>query len=388
VIYAAPRLTQADGLALNKIDQLRDELRFYLAEPRRWYGTLRRAALARAVQGSNSIEGYHASVEDVAAVIEDEEPLEATGETVQAIAGYRDAMTFVIQRAPSSPTVDVTLLQSLHFMMMKHDLSKHPGRWRPGAVWVSNADDGVVNEAPHRDLVEPLIEELIEQLASAEGPAMVTAAMAHLNLTLIHPFSDGNGRMARCLQTLVLASDGVLAPEFCSIEEYLGRNTAAYYEALSAVSGGVWSPHRSAGAWIQFCLTAHYRQAQRTLARIRETEALWDRCEQAAARHRLPSRVVGALCDAARGRRLRRSLYLKITRSSSGEPLSGPLATRDLAAMASAGLLKPVGATRGRYYLPTAQLRGYWIEVRSMRPSRPPDKLYETASQPHLPGVT
>lgn len=296
-------------------------------------------------------------------------------------------MTFVIQRAPSSPTVDVTLLQSLHFMMMKHDLSKHPGRWRLGAVWVSNADDGVVYEAPHRDLVEPLIDEFIEQLASAEGPAMVTAAMAHLNLTLIHPFSDGNGRMARCLQTLVLASDGVLAPEFCSIEEYLGRNTAAYYEALSAVSGGVWSPHRSARSWIQFCLTAHYRQARRTLARIRETEALWDRCEQAAARHRLPSRVVGALCDAARGRRLRRSLYLKITRSSSGEPLSGPLATRDLTAMASAGLLKPVGATRGRYYLPTVQLRGYWIEVRSMRPSRAPDKLYETASQPHLPGV-
>jgi len=44
--------------------------------------------------------------------------------------------------------------------------------------------------------------------------------MAHLNLVMIHPFSDGNGRMARCLQTLVLGREGILEPEFSSL-----RNT-------------------------------------------------------------------------------------------------------------------------------------------------------------------
>ncbi len=43
-----------------------------------------------------------------------------------------------------------------------------------------------------------------------------------LNLVLIHPFRDGNGRMARCLQTLVLAREGMVSPIFASIEEYLG----------------------------------------------------------------------------------------------------------------------------------------------------------------------
>lgn len=59
----------------------------------------------------------------------------------------------------------------------------------------------------------------------------IQAGMAHLNLVMIHPFRDGNGRMARCLQSLVLARGGILDPVFISIEEYLGRNTQRYYPA-------------------------------------------------------------------------------------------------------------------------------------------------------------
>ena len=54
--------------------------------------------------------------------------------------------------------------------------------------------------------------------------------MAHLNLAMIHPFSDGNGRLARCLQTLLLAREQIVSPVFSSIEEYLGQNTQAYSE--------------------------------------------------------------------------------------------------------------------------------------------------------------
>jgi len=60
--------------------------------------------------------------------------------------------------------------------------------------------------------------------------------MAYLNLTLIHPFSDGDGRMERCLQSYVLASAGVLSPVFTSVEEYLGRNTDRYYAVLTEVA--------------------------------------------------------------------------------------------------------------------------------------------------------
>ena len=67
---------------------------------------------------------------------------------------------------------------------------------------------------------------------------MVRGAMAHLNLTMINPFKDGNGRISRALQTLVLAREGILHPVFCSIEEWLGRVTAEYYAVLAEVGQG------------------------------------------------------------------------------------------------------------------------------------------------------
>ncbi len=376
MIYRPNDLREVDVAALATIDELRAELRHFLGEPRRWYGSLRRTALARAVQGSNSIEGYHASVEDVAAIVDGEKPVDVSEETRLAVAGYRDAMTYVLQLARQPIRIDETLLKSLQFMMLRHDLTKNPGRWRPGGIWIEDENGHVVYTAPDLELVEPLVGELVQTLKAEEGPPLIRAAMAHLNLALIHPFSDGNGRIARCLQSLVLAGEGIVSPEFASIEEYLGQHTSAYYSVLAEVAQGQWSPDRSTRPWIEFCLTAHYRQARTVLRRIRETEELWDRCEQLAARHRLPRRCVGALSDAARGWRLRRSLYIKVTKSTVGEDLTDATATRDLRALAQAGLFEAQGAKSGRVYVPTRDLRQVWDAIRSRRPASTDDSPY------------
>jgi len=184
MIYQAPPLSSADEQVLTKINELREDLRFLLVSPRRWYGTLRRAVFARAVQGSNSIEGYHASVEDVAAVIEEEEPMDTQEETRQAISCYRDAMTYVLQAAKSKRTIDSSLLLALHYMIMKYDLGKNPGQWRPGANQVVDQDGRIVYTAPDREWVEELVEETLDDISRSEHPVMVTAAMAHLNLPL------------------------------------------------------------------------------------------------------------------------------------------------------------------------------------------------------------
>ncbi|MHB1928666.1 MAG: Fic family protein [Acidimicrobiales bacterium] len=387
MIYRLAGLREVDLAALAAIDELRDELRHFLGEPRRWYGALRRTAMARAVQGSNSIEGYHASVEDVAAIVEGEEPLGVSEETRLAVAGYRDAMTYVLQLARQPTRIDETLLKSLQFMMLRHDLNKSPGQWRPGGIRIEDQDGRVVYTAPDRELVEPLISALVETLRAEEGLPLVRAAMAHLNLALIHPFSDGNGRMARCLQSLVLAGEGIVSPEFASIEEDLGRHTSAYYSVLAEVAQGRWTPDRSTQPWIEFCLTAHYRQARTVLRRIHETEELWDRCEQLATRYRLPPRCVGALCDAARGWRLRRSLYINVTKSTLGEDLTDATATRDLRALAEAGLLEAQGEKRGRVYVPTNDLRQAWDSIRARRPVPTDDTPYPVGTQPSLPGL-
>ena len=168
--------------------------------------------------------------------------------------------------------------------------------------------------------------------------------MAHLNLVLIHPFSDGNGRIARCIQSLLLAADGQLSPVFASVEEeYLGRNTAQYYRVLSDVGGGAWRPSHDTRPWIEFCITAHVRQARTLLRHVRETEELWDRCEQLVDRHRLPRRCVGPLNNTARGWRLQQ----RCTRSWSPIPPASRSASRrrhhDLAALVKAGLLEGRG---------------------------------------------
>lgn len=393
MLYATPTITDLDDAVLAAIDDLRDRLRYFLSQPRRWYGTLRRATFARAIQGSNSIEGYNASVSDVAAVIEGEEPLDADTETAAAIAGCRDAMTFVLQLAASAPMppLDGSLLNSLHFMMLKYDLTKNPGQWRPGAVWVDDEDGNTVYDAPPRNQIDDLMAEMLGWLAGDASVPLIRAAMAHLNLVLIHPYSDGNGRMARCVQSYVLAADrGRLAPEFLSIEEYLGRNTRAYYQALTDVAHGQWRPETDARPWIELCLTAHYRQALTILRRIDETEALWDRCEQLVRRHGLPERCVGPLCDAARGWPVRRSLYIKNVLSSSGETISEAAATRDLRALADAGLLDAEGERRGRRYRAGGQLRAIWADLRDQRRPRGPDDPYAVArdrTQPTLPGL-
>ena len=132
--------------------------------------------------------------------------------------------------------------------MTEYSSEAGAGLWRPGPIWVRNDATGiVVYEGPPNDQVPRLVKELVESLAGDEStPSMVTAAMAHLNLVMIHPFRDGNGRMSRCLQTLVLARDHILAAELSSIEEYLGANTEAYYTVLGRMSEGRhWQPARS-----------------------------------------------------------------------------------------------------------------------------------------------
>ncbi len=347
----APRDDELDVLQLLK--DLREELHDRVAEPRRWSGTLRRMAFARAVQGSNSIEGYNASLDDVVAAVEDEPTLDADEETRLALAGYRDAMTYVLQLARAgSPKVDEGLIKSLHFMMLKHDLSKNPGQWRPGDVYVRDDATGtIVYQGPPSGEVPTLVEETIATLEGDESPALVKAAMAHLNLVLVHPFSDGNGRMARCLQTLVLARDRILAPTFSSIEEFLGRNTQAYYDVLAEVGAGSWSPERDARPWIRFCLRAHHRQIRTMLRRRQEVEELWKGCLALTEATGLPERCATALMDAAYGLRIRRGSYRSVVETGTGEEISLQTATRDLQAMADRALLEPVGERRNRYYL-------------------------------------
>lgn len=354
MLFSPPALDGRERDVLGQIDELKDKLRWQLHEPRRWHGSIRRLSFARAIQGSNSIEGFDAALDDAAAVALGEEPLDANKETRLALEGYRDAMTYVLQLSDDDGfTYSSQLLKSLHFMMTGYSLHNRPGLWRAGSVYVRKEDTGeIVYEGPDVDDVPGLIEQLIDDLNDGEfKPPLVGAGMAHLNLAMIHPFRDGNGRMARCLQSLILARSGVLSPVFMSIEEYLGRNTSAYYDLLSQVGRGTWQPENDSRPWVRFTLVAHLRQARTMLRRVRESERLWLELEQTATGKGLSPRTMNALFDAAVGLRVRNATYRAQLNEADAEEVTEQTASRDLRRLVELGLLVPRGTKRGRHYL-------------------------------------
>jgi Fic family protein len=383
MIYAVPQLDKADLDVIALIEKQKQRLKVFTQNsPNRWMGSLRRSTFARAMVGSNSIEGYHATVGDAIAVVQHEEPLDATGETHAALQGYRDAMTYIIQAA-NDPHFEFAgqFLKSLQFMMLRHDMTKSPGQWRPGTVFVVEQSTGkTVYEPPDAEQVNGLIEELVTFLRSEnDTPPLVRAAMAHLNLTMIHPFKDGNGRMARALQTIVLALEGVIHPVFSSIEEWLGNHTPEYYKVLADTGQGKWSPQRDALPWIRFCLTAHHQQSATLIRRNEEYAQLYERIVELVTATGLPDRVTLPVFDAALGWAITNPRY------RSDAEVGEYMASRDLKALCDAGLFEPIGEKRGRYYKRTNILEQLRNGVRIRKPLENPYELIPSEVQYQLP---
>ncbi|TNM41900.1 Fic family protein [Nocardioides albidus] len=372
-LFATPDPDLEDQQAIGEIHETRASLADYLRAPKRWNGLLRRTSTARAIQGSNTIEGYTVSEEDAVAAVDDEPPLSADDATWLEIIAYRRVLTYVLNVATEPGfVIDEAVLRSMHFMLLDHDLSKTPGRYRTKEIFVRDDKRGVnVYAGPDGDLVPELMRSLSESLSTptADDP-LVRGAMAHLNLVMIHPFRDGNGRMARALQTMVLAQDQVVEPTFSSIEEWLGNNTQDYYDVLAATGHGAWNPGNDATLWVKFNLRAHHMQAQTMRRRFDEAEIQWRKIDELVAEHRLNDRIGAALFDALIGLRVTRPSYVKLTE------LDERTATRDLVSAANIGLLEARGERRGRHYVAGEPLRRIQAALRADR--KPLDDPYPT----------
>lgn len=370
MIYATPELSDRDETVLAEVHDMRRTLADVLRTPRRWTGGLRRTMLARAILGSNSIEGYVVAEDDAAAALDGEEPLSADDRTFAEIRGYRQALGYVLQTAGDPHfRFETSVIRSMHYMMLSHDLGKSPGQYRKGPIYVHDErTDERVYEGADAEHVPHLMEELTEDLRSDTTTSpLVKAAMAHLNLVMIHPFRDGNGRMARALQTLVLSRRAIVEPAFSSIEEWLGSNTEDYYRVLAATGRGRWNPEGSAHLWVSFNLRAHHMQAQTVARRFEEASGIWSELDAIVAEKRLPERVTDLLYEAVLGYRIRRSGYVKLA------GVEDRTASRDLANLVEQGLLEARGERRGRHYVAGPTLVAVRERARAQRkPIRDP----------------
>jgi Fic family protein len=370
VLFQTPELNDIELSVIEEIDGLRRSTEHLLTPTHRWVRPLRRTTFARNIQASNSIEGHNVSLEDALTAAADGIPEDAADEDFASVRNYGDAMTYIVTLADDpdfSHSTDV--IRSLHYMMMKHDLGARPGRWRSGPVyvWSTQSEQTVYDGPPSSEVVE-LTAELVHWLngPGSDMPALIRGAMAHLNLVMIHPFKDGNGRMSRALQSLVLARDSITAPEFSSIEEYLGRNTPAYYDTLATVGQGSWTPAGDARPWLRFVLTAHHQQATTVQRRMTEARQTWEVVSEAVESSGLDERMVYSVYLAAVGRRVKRSDHIEFSEVSEG------VASSDLKRLVDAGLLDAVGEKRGRHYVASTRVKNLRDAVRVDR-RRPTD---------------
>lgn len=353
MLYPTPQLNSQDETVLAEVDSMRERLRHQVQSvPAKWAGGLRKFLTADAVAASNSIEGFKVSTVDVEDLMAGEQDVDVSDEDREETLAYQRMMTY-LQTLHDAPDFRFSKgqLNALHWILQghRHTSRKPAGQWRSGPVYVTDARDPSIAAytAPDAEQLPALADELVAWLNTPDDThALVRAAMAHLHLVSIHPWCDGNGRMSRSLQTLLIAREGVLAPEFSSIEAWLGRpgNTWEYYQVL-ARRGAHYRPDQDVSEWISFNLLAYHQQAQTVHARFERSGRVWEQSSEFAAQTGLDDRIVSALHDVAMAGRVRRSRY------GESEGLSVQQAQRDLKVLAQRDVLQPVGRTRARYYI-------------------------------------
>lgn len=366
-IYRIPPKSPVLERRLTELDEQRRYLAQHLgesAEP--WTGPLRRVAAAEATVGSTSIEGYGASIEDTVEILAGRPAAKVAEETQRIIAAYGQAMdrVAILAEDPSFDWTAPTILE-LHFLVSHPQPEARPGRLRDRPVVVTRGAGREPYRPPQSASVPGLVGQLAGWLRSGDAARhpVVRAAMAHLNLVSVHPFRDGNGRVARVVQSLVLAREGLLRAEFVSIEPYLSRHTREYYAVLEEVQGAEYDPSRDASPWVEFCIEAHVSEARERRRWVELAYARHDFCQQLAREAAYPERLVTALDQALLGLPVTNADYRREA------AVASPTAALDLQRLRRDGWLDQEGGGRSIRYVASGKLQERWLAA-SAAPTR------------------
>ena len=189
---------------------------------------LRRANRIKTIHSSLAIEGNTLSEGEVQAVLE--------GKTVVAPLKEIQEVRNAIKTYELYPKLDPFSLQDLllaHGAMMA-GLVDEAGVFRKGGVGVFDGDKPV-HIAPPADRVRDLMNDLFVWLENADDHLLIRSCVFHYEFEFIHPFADGNGRIGRLWQSLIL---GRLNPVFehLPVENMVYSNQQAYYNAINKSS--------------------------------------------------------------------------------------------------------------------------------------------------------
>ncbi len=274
---------------------------------------LRRTIAVRTVVATLAIEGESVRGDQVTAILDGKRVVGPAHELTAA----RNALAAYAMAPRLRPERERDLLAA-HAALMK-GLVDDAGKYRRGNVGVVT-EGRVTHVAPKAERVPHLVRDLLAWLRlDAEVDPMIRSAVAHYELELIHPFSDGNGRMGRLWQhVLLVKADPVFA--HVPVEAIVRDRQEAYYAALSASDrAGASTP------FVELSLATVADALDELVAALEPTRL------DAAAR-------LGRAQEALGERTFSRAEYAALL-----QPLSGATASRDLAAGVDRGLLDRQG---------------------------------------------
>ncbi len=186
---------------------------------------LRRINRIRTIQGSLAIEGNTLSEEQITAILEGKPVIAPPREVQEAKNALEAYEQFEAWQSHSKAD-----LLSAHQMLML-GLIDDAGQYRHKGVGVMKGER-VVHMAPQADRVDKLMANLFNWLKTSEEHPLITSSVFHYEFEFIHPFSDGNGRMGRLWQTLILSEWKPLF-KYLPVESMVYANQAEYYKAIN-----------------------------------------------------------------------------------------------------------------------------------------------------------
>ncbi|MBI2405160.1 Fic family protein [Candidatus Gottesmanbacteria bacterium] len=215
-----------------------------------WEARFREEAIVRTVHHGTHIEGNELNIAEAEKVLAGH-TIAGRERDIQEVLNYRNVLKFIESYGESTVSQDV--LKHIHELTTFRVLSEeHIGTFRKTQVVVKNSATGEITFRPPPAIEVPfLLSSFLEWVNATPPDSMhpgLKAGITHYEIVRIHPFLDGNGRVARTIATLILFKGGYDIKRFFSLEEYYDREPMRYYESLQKAS----SDSGDLTAWLEY----------------------------------------------------------------------------------------------------------------------------------------
>lgn len=236
---------------------------------------LRRQAIMRMAHTSTSIEGNKLAQFEVGKVLEGK-TVRAPQKDILEVENYYQALKQLDELAKRKGEITKEEALSLHKVVVNGLVEKEKtGQFRPADVYVlDDLGDGreiLRFKAPPAKEVQQLIEELLAWLKSSKRESIhpiIKAGILHLQFVSIHPFTDGNGRVARLLTQLQLYRDGWDFRKILVLEDYYNKDRMSYYSAENKAQGKSYQKDMDFTSWLEYFTTGFLVEARKALEQI------------------------------------------------------------------------------------------------------------------------